>query len=289
MKIIILIPIYNDWQSVKKLLEKINHEVKGMDHSFSITLVNDASTEQFTENFSNLSNLNSIQVINLKNNVGHARCIATGLKYINENQQFDYIIPMDGDGEDRPEEIKLFVENFNYYPNKTIVGERVKRSENILFKICYFFHKILTYTFTGQSIKFGNYTCLTKSTIEKMLSDKATWSSFSGSLAKNCNDKATISSVRGKRYFGPSKMSFLNLIKHSLAIIGVFKFSVLVRSILFVLVYMFLIYQKISFIMILPIIFIGIFLISTFIISQRGSLDEMNNSLSNILIIDKII
>ena len=289
MKIIILIPIYNDWQSVKKLLEKINHEVKGMDHSFSITLVNDASTEQFTENFSNLSNLNSIQVINLKNNVGHARCIATGLKYINENQQFDYIIPMDGDGEDRPEEIKLFVENFNYYPNKTIVGERVKRSENILFKICYFFHKILTYTFTGQSIKFGNYTCLTKSTIEKMLSDKATWSSFSGSLAKNCNDKATISSVRGKRYFGPSKMSFLNLIKHSLAIIGVFKFSVLVRSILFVLVYMFLIYQKISFIMILPIIFIGIFLISTFIISQRGSLEEMNNSLSNILIIDKII
>ena len=289
MKIIILIPIYNDWQSVKKLLEKINHEVKGMDHSFSITLVNDASTEKFIENFSNLSNLNSIQVINLKNNVGHARCIATGLKYINENQQFDYIIPMDGDGEDRPEEIKLFVENFNYHPNKTIVGERVKRSENILFKICYFFHKILTYTFTGQSIKFGNYTCLTKSTIEKMLSDKATWSSFSGSLAKNCNDKATISSVRGKRYFGPSKMSFLNLIKHSLAIIGVFKFSVLVRSILFVLVYMFLIYQKISFIMILPIIFIGIFLISTFIISQRGSLEEMNNSLSNILIIDKII
>ena len=288
MKIIILIPIYNDWQSVKKLLEKINNEVKGMDHSFSVILVNDASTEQFTENLPNLSDLNSIQIINLKNNIGHARCIATGLKHINENEQFDYIIPMDGDGEDRPGEIKLFVENFNYHPNKTIVGERVKRSENILFKICYFFHKVLTYTFTGQSIKFGNYTCLTKSTIEKMLSDKATWSSFSGSLSKNCIDKATISSERGKRYFGPSKMSFLNLIKHSLAIIGVFKFSVLVRSILFVLVYMFLIYQKISFIMILPVIFIAIFLISTFIISQRGSLDEMNNSLSNILIIDKI-
>ena len=98
MKIIILIPIYNDWQSVKKLLEKINHEVKDIDHSFSVTLVNDASTEHLTENFSNLSNLNSIQVINLKNNIGHARCIATGLMHINENQQFDYIIQMDGDG-----------------------------------------------------------------------------------------------------------------------------------------------------------------------------------------------
>ncbi len=289
MKIIILIPIYNDWQSATKLLENINSEVSGIDHTFSIILVNDASTEQITENLSNFSNLNSVQILNLKQNIGHTRCIATGLNHIIKNEEFDYVIPMDGDGEDRPEEIKLFVENFNYHPSKTIVGERVKRSENTLFKICYFFHKILTYTFTGQSIKFGNYTCLTKSTIEKMLSDKATWSSFSGSLAKNCNDKTTISSERGKRYFGPSKMSFLNLIKHSLAIIGVFKFSVLVRSILFVLVYIFLIYQKISFIMILPVIFTVIFLISTFIISQRESLDEMNNSLSNILIIDKII
>ncbi len=199
MKIIILIPIYNDWQSATKLLENINNEVSGIDHTFSIILVNDASTEQITENTSNFSNLNSVQILNLKQNIGHARCIATGLNHIIKNEEFDYVIPMDGDGEDRPEEIKLFIENFNYHPNKTIVGERVKRSESILFKLCYSFHKILTYTFTGQSIKFGNYTCLTKSTIEKMLTDKATWSSFSGSLAKNCNDRAAIASERGKR------------------------------------------------------------------------------------------
>ena len=288
MKIIILIPIYNDWQSVLKLLEKINHEVKGIDHSFSITLVNDASTEQFIENFPNLSNLNSIQVINLKNNIGHTRCIATGLKHINENQQFDYIIPMDGDGEDRPEEIKLFVENFNYHPNKTIVGERVKRSENILFKICYFFHKILTYTFTGQSIKFGNYTCLTKSTIEKMLSDKATWSSFSGSLAKNCNDKATISSERGKRYFGPSKMSFFNLIKHSLSIIAVFKTNVIIRSILFFLIYIFLISENLSYVTSIPLIGVLALAISVLAISKRENISELNYSLSNINNIDEI-
>ena len=50
MKIIILIPIYNDWQSATKLLENINNEVSGIDHTFSIILVNDASTEQITEN-----------------------------------------------------------------------------------------------------------------------------------------------------------------------------------------------------------------------------------------------
>ena len=288
MKIIILIPIYNDWQSVKKLLEKINNEVKGMDHSFSVILVNDASTEQFTENLPNLSDLNSIQIINLKNNIGHARCIATGLKHINENEQFDYIIPMDGDGEDRPGEIKLFVENFNYHPNKTIVGERVKRSENILFKICYFFHKILTLTFTSKSIKFGNYTCLPKPIVEMMIMEKASWSSFSGSLTKISYDKITVPSTRGERYFGPSKMSFKNLLIHSLSIIGVFKFQVLFRSIFFAIIYTLAISQNISYITLIPLIMLFIFVVSCFITSSRENFNELKNSLSNISNIDTV-
>ena len=111
------------------------------------------------------------------------------------------------------------------------MGERIKRSEGIFFKFCYFAHKIITSTFTGQSIKYGNYTCLPKSIVEKMINEKATWSSFSGALAKITKDRAIIPSERGARYFGPSKMSFKNLLIHSLSIIGVFKIHVLIRSI----------------------------------------------------------
>ena len=82
-------------------------------------------------------------------------------------------------------------------------------------------------------------------------------------------------------------MSFVNLIKHSLAIIGVFKLNFLIRSILFILVYLFLIYQKISFIMIIPVILVAIFLISTFVISKRENLNQIENSLENILNIQK--
>ena len=229
MKIKILIPIYNDWQSVFKLLENINLEIAGLEEEISVIIVNDASTEQRSEfNFS-LNNLKSINVINMKKNRGHARCIAAGLKYINEKEEFDYVIPMDGDGEDRPEEIKLLIEKVKDYPNFIITANRVKRSEGFIFKFSYLIHKYLTFIFTGQSIKFGNYTCLPKSTVEKMINEKATWSSFSGSLAKVVKERATIPSERGIRYFGPSKMSFINLIKHSLAIIGVFKFNVLIR------------------------------------------------------------
>ena len=102
-KIKILIPVYNDWQSVFKLLENINSEASTLKDEFSVIIVNDASTESRSESLTNLSNLKSIQVINMRKNKGHARCNAAGLKYISEKEDFDCVIPMDGDGEDRPE------------------------------------------------------------------------------------------------------------------------------------------------------------------------------------------
>ena len=281
-KIIILIPIYNDWQSVFKLLENINSEIEGLDCEFSVVIVNDASTESRPEISLNLNNLKSIQAINMIENQGHTRCNATGLKYIYEKEEFDYVIPMDGDGEDRPEEIKQLVDNLNYNPIRPIVGERIKRSEGIFFKFCYFAHKVITFTFTGQSIKYGNYTCLPKLIIEKMINEKATWSSFSGSLAKVAKERVEVPSERGTRYFGPSKMSFKSLIIHSLSIIAVFKLHVLIRSIFFIAVYMFLIHQNISAIMLIPVVMLIALLFSIFKISGRENLNELNGSLSNI-------
>ena len=288
MKIIILVPIYNDWQSVSKLLEEINSNIAGLQSQFSIIIINDASTDQQSINALNTENLHSIKIINMKENRGHARCIATGLKYIFEKEEFDYVIPMDGDGEDRPEEIKNFVEYLNYASDKPIVGERVKRSESLTFKFCYSVHKILTFAFTGQSIKFGNYTCLPRTTVEKMVNDKSTWSSFSGALTKLEKDRSIVPSIRGSRYFGPSKMSFKNLIIHSLSIISVFKLNVFIRSIFFLIVYLFLIHQNISAIMLIPIPLIILLIVLVFSISKRENLELLNNSLLNVSSIDNI-
>ena len=292
MKIKILIPIYNDWQSVNKLLENINDVVLSLPHKFSVIIVNDASTEKRPEISLKLDSLKSIKIINIKKNQGHTRCIATGLKYIYEKEDFDYVIPMDGDGEDRPEEIKEFL---NWLPmnsgfvEKAIVGERVKRSENLFFKICYQIHKLMTLFFTGKSIKYGNFTCLPKSTVQRMVKEKGTWNSFSGSLYKTeKGDLLSVPSKRGNRYFGPSKMSFKSLIFHSLSIISVFKITVLIRSILFLLVYMFLIHQNISLVMLTPILLVAGLITSVFIISEREILEKLNNSLLNISNIENL-
>jgi glycosyltransferase involved in cell wall biosynthesis len=287
-KIKILIPVYNDGESAFKLLENINSEISELDDEFSIIIVNDASTESKPELSAVLDNLKSIQTINMKVNKGHARCNAAGLKYINEKEDFDYIIPMDGDGEDRPEELSLLIEKIKEYPNTVITADRVKRSEGFIFKFCYLVHKYLTLIFTGQTIKFGNYTCLPKSVVGKMVNESATWSSFSGSLAKIAKDRKSIPSERGKRYFGPSKMSFINLLKHSLSIIAVFKSTLLIRSTLFLIAYLFLVTGKISVITLIPVLGVIIMMVSVIILSKRENMSDFNNSLENIKSIDKI-
>ncbi len=239
-KIKILIPVYNDWQSVFKLLESIDSEITDLNVNASVLIVNDSSTEKRPEINTNLNNIKSVQVINMKENRGHAKCNATGLKYIFEKEEFDYVIPMDGDGEDRPEELKSLIEKTKEYPDTVITADRIKRSEGLLFKFCYLAHKYLTFIFAGQSIKFGNYTCLPKSVVARMIEEASTWSSFSGSLAKITKERRSVPSIRGSRYFGPSKMSFIDLLKHSLSIIAVFKFTVIIRSIIFLVAYVYI-------------------------------------------------
>ena len=121
-----------------------------------------------------------------------------------------------------------------------------------------------------------------------MIKEKATWSSFSGSLAKVVKDRTSVPSIRGKRYFGPSKMSFVNLIIHSLSIIAVFRLNVLIRSILFLLIYLFLIYQNISLITLIPIPLIIIMIVAVFSTSNRENILEFNNSLTNIINIENL-
>ena len=288
MKYVILIPIYNDRESLKLLIENINHEVNGLNHDISLIVINDASSQQIIDSYPNIENISSIEIINMRENRGHARCIATGLKYIFEKKEFDFVIPMDGDGEDQPEEIKNFIQLSEQSGEKSIIGERVKRSEGIIFQLCYQFHKLLTLAFTGKSIKFGNFTCLSKSTVKKMLNEKATWSSFSGSLKKIDKDLISVSSIRGRRYFGPSQMSFFKLLKHSLSIISVFRKTVLIRSALFIIFYILLIKSNASIVTSLPLFLLLIMIYSISSLALRENVEEFRNSLTNINDFDKI-
>ena len=283
---IILIPVYNDWKSVSKLLKEIDLQIVDWESEVSVLIINDASTEVRLGMDSDFKKIKSLKVLNIKKNQGHARCFATGLKFIIEREKFDYVIPMDEDGEDRPEELNLLFNKSKEYPDKVITADRIKRSEGLLFKFCYETHKYLTYIFTGHRIKFGNYSCLSRDSVVEMTKDPSVWSSFSGSLTKLIPNRISISSIKGLRYYGPSKMSFFKLLIHSFSIIAVFKRTVFLRSFIFLPVYLLVIFQSLSFITLLPVFLIIILLFAVVWVSNRENLDQFNKSLDNISSID---
>ena len=183
-KVIILIPVFNDWDSLKKLIEEINENIKDFkDINFECLIVNDASTVDRPK-LIKPKHIKSFEILNMKKNKGHARCNAFGIRYIFQNKQFDHLILMDGDGEDRPVEIKSLINTANEKPNISVVAKRVKRSEGPFFQFLYQVHKLITIIFTGKKINFGNYSILIKKDIEKIYSEASLWSSFSGTVKK---------------------------------------------------------------------------------------------------------
>ena len=280
-KIIILIPVFNDWESLKKLLNEIEENVRNIKNILIECLViNDASTIKQPKLIKPKS-FQSLKILNMKKNKGHARCNAFGIRFISKNKDFDNLILMDGDGEDRPVElIKLINKSFQD-PENSVVAKRIKRSEGPFFQFLYLMHKITTLLFTGKKINFGNYSCLTKNDVEKLSSKASLWSSYSGSVKKNISAFNEIDSIRGERYFGPSKMSLYKLIIHSFSIIAVFKYQVLIRSILLILITEYL-NTNFAFSLTLFQTLIILFCITIFLVSLRENKDELFNSENNL-------
>ena len=286
-KIIILIPVFNDWKSLVRLIEEINENIKGFkDINFECLIVNDASTIE-QPRLNKLDNIKSLEILNMKENRGHARCNAFGIRYVFLNKKFDNLMLMDGDGEDRPIEIKSLVKAINDNPKISVVAKRIQRSEGIFFQFLYQIHKFITFIFTGKNINFGNYCILTKDDVEKLNAKASLWSSFSGTVKKNIKPLNEINSIRGLRYFGPSQMSLFKLLIHSFSIIAVFKYQVFLRSTFMIIILAYL-NSYLGNISIFLQILIVVFNLAIFIVSQREVEKDLINSHKNLIDVKNI-
>ena len=284
-RIIILIPVFNDWESLENLISDVEENIKDIKNFlFDCYIINDASTNNIILKIKS-EKIRSLKIFNMKKNKGHARCNAFGIRYISQNEKFDYLILMDGDGEDRAVEIKSLVNKIQSDPNTSVVAKRVKRSEGLFFKFLYQMHKLITLLFTGKNINFGNYSCLTKKDANIISSKPSLWSSYSGTVKKFVKNFNEINSTRGLRYFGPSKMSFFKLLIHSLSIVAVFKLQVILRSLIIIFALYFTnffsqnIENAIYFLLI-------IFNLVIFLISLRESEKDLIDSQNNLSSID---
>ena len=286
-KIIILIPVFNDWESLSKLIKDISLELKELkNYEFKFVIINDGSTNP-QQKIDKPKNILSIKILNMKINKGHTLCIAYGIHYVLRNEEFDNLILMDGDGEDRPEEVLNLIEKNSKNLQKSVIAKRVKRSEGMMFKFFYQVHKLITLVFTGHNINFGNFTFLTKNDLISLSKEPLLWKSYSASFKKNIKSFTYINSIRGVRFFGPSKMSFFKLVFHSLSIIAVFRFQVYLRSAILLIIFSYL-SSILGSAIIIPQILIVLFCLVIFSISLKGNNNDYEIRSENLNSINEI-
>src|SRR6266852_74739 len=105
--LVILIPCFDDWEAVRLLLPALDRAFLGSSWVPSVLVVDDASSEPLPEHWPGecFAALRSVEVLHLRCNMGHQRAIALGLFQVHEFTGADAVVIMDGDGEDRPEDV----------------------------------------------------------------------------------------------------------------------------------------------------------------------------------------
>ena len=216
------------------VLKKINRQMKILKKKAIIIVIDDCSNKKMIK-LKKFNNIKKIQILKLKKNLGSQKAISIGLKYLNNLKIKSIITVLDSDGEDDVKKITEMIKLAEKNPEEVVVSCRTKRHENIFFKVLYLCHKLITFFFTLNWISFGSFSSFNSKNLEKILKNRSSWLAFSASVSKNCN-LIKLYAERKKRYLGNSKLSFYDLVNHSLRVNAVFLNRAIVLSLFYNLV-----------------------------------------------------
>ena len=236
IKYVILIPSFNDWECLNLLIPKIDQALKNTNENVDVLIVNDGSAKKNNLVFKKIPHLKKIEVLNLRKNVKAQIAIATGLNFLKKEKFQGGIIVMDADGQDDPEYLIDIFKESKKNPEKTITINRTKRDDELPFKILYQMYLFLSFLLTFKYLKFGVYSYLHSSSLDKILSTNDIHLAYAASLAKHFKNKNVIFAPRKKRILGESQNNYKSLTHYALKIISVFRNQVLINSIVLVFI-----------------------------------------------------
>jgi polyisoprenyl-phosphate glycosyltransferase len=235
LRLVIVIPVFNDWDAFTQLTRDIDATVYEGVRDLRIVAVDDGSTEPIPDDLAaslELQQIRSVTLVKLKCNFGHQRAIAVGLAHAVKTKAHAVVI-MDADGEDRPQDIRLLIDQHTARPGHLIAASRTQRSEGPLFRISYFLYKNAFSLLTGQDISFGNFSLIPMNLVKRLSYVPTLWNHFAATVLCSRMPLSLVPCARGRRYGGKSKMNFVKLIVHGLSAISVFSEAMFTRIMLF--------------------------------------------------------
>jgi hypothetical protein len=231
-EVTVLIPVYNDWESLAELVPRLDDALKGYGVRANVLVVDDASSVPPTpvSIHDELGAIRIIDVLSLRRSLGHQRAIAIGLAYLEDRVDCQTVVVMDADGEDAPEDVPRLLTKLEEEGGATIVfAERARRSEELPFRAFYALYKLLHYVLTGYKVRFGNFSAVPRRRLESLAAVSEIWSHYAAAAVRSRQPYCTIMTKRAKRLRGRSTMDFVALVTHGLRAISVYSDIVGVR------------------------------------------------------------
>lgn len=227
--------MFNDWAVAKLLVEQLDGVLVEHRMTGRIIFVDDGSTELATEPFIKvaLRSIESIQILELRRNLGHQRALCVGLVHLDRNSPKGPVLIMDADGEDDPADVPFLMEEYlRQGASKVVFAARGRRPEGLLFKIFYQLYRVMHRLLVGFDIRIGNFSLVPAHFLEHLVVTSDLWNHYAAAVLKIKLPHAMVTIDRAKRYSGQSKMGFLGLFVHGLSAMSVFGDAVGARLLL---------------------------------------------------------
>lgn len=215
--IVILIPTFNDWESAGLLLKGLDDVAQSHAIEAEVLFLDDGSTDPLPPRFATTCRaLKNISILHLRRNLGHQRAIATGLVHVYQNVACDAVVVMDGDGEDRPDDLPALLKEYSR-TQKIVFAARAKRLEHWTFRALYHVYRWLHLLLTGDHVRVGNFSVVPFSSLAQIVVIPEIWNHYAAAVIRSRLLFTTVPIARGARLAGESKMNFVGLLLHGLS------------------------------------------------------------------------
>lgn len=230
--VVILLPVFNDWDSLAALLPLLDETLGGSGERADVLVVDDGSTLERDPHApcGPFDALGRVEVLRLRRNLGHQRAIAVGLAYLERRRSPEVVVVMDADGEDDPSDVPRLLDRLRAEGGRKIVfAERTRRSESWRFQLFYGLYKRLHRLLTGQGVRVGNFSAIPRRRLESLVVVSELWNHYAAAAFRSRQPCCMIPTKRAKRLVGRSSMNFVALVTHGLSAIAVYSDVVGVR------------------------------------------------------------
>jgi polyisoprenyl-phosphate glycosyltransferase len=224
MTLTVLTPVYNDWTALGTLIAALDRELSSARRTATLLVVDDGSAQPASgfDGFE-MAALDAVDILHLRRNLGHQRAIAIGLAYLEAGESPDAVVVMDGDGEDRAEDVNRLLDALEAEgASRVVFAERTRRSEGAVFASLYWAYRFVHLLLTGERVRVGNFSVVPRHLLRRLVSVSDLWNHYAAAVFHARIPFTTIPTVRGTRYAGSSQMNFVALVAHGLSAMSVF-------------------------------------------------------------------